>query len=291
MALVRHQRSTARSPSDAAWSLAKLSSMITIIGALLGGFWVLFLFIYSKYVEPQLTPAIVQASTEAVHVGSTNCCYLFEIATRIENKGHRNTVIHASHQVVGARRLSVPDELSPTSVKRLTQSFLESRSLMNDPSYIAEPIVEYVGIKADFPFLIISAGNLTKPEGQLAPGEHYISRTVAAVPKDHLIMSIRGTLFVSHFERADLDWRWTLKETTLEPLPMPWRRSDSKTLSRLTGCATQGETQAERRQCLLQIINGANKVFRESWLQDSHSYSQHYAVDLFAVPKPKPEKQ
>lgn len=264
-------------------TLAKLGALITVVGAVLGGLWVLFQFAYSKWIEPRLSAAVVQASTAVEFISETECCRYFEITTRLENKGHRDITIHASHQAVGARRLVSPKDAAPDTIEQSNQAFLLSRVPGEEAAYIKSPEVEYVATRLEVPFLILSVGNLVIPGSQLAPGELHTSRSIAAVPKDHMALSVRGSLLVSHFTRSDLDWYWTLQPKTLQPLVLPWRRAHSATLSRLTNCVRQGETEAEKRQCVSLILNEANKTFREAWEADSNTYSQHYTADFVAA--------
>jgi hypothetical protein len=271
-------------------TLAKLSGVITVAGTLAGGIWVLFQFAYGKWIEPRLSAAVVQTTTETTYVGISKCCYLYEVTTRLENKGVRDVVIHASHQVVGARRLATYDDLSNPAVEKLNLDFATSRMPDKPADYMKQASVEYVFTRLELPFLLISVGNLTKPGVQLAPGEFHISRSIAAVPKDHLAVSVRGSVLLSHFPNSELDWRWTVKQSTLEPLPMPWKRNDSDSLARLTKCAVSTDTGEGRNRCVDEIMTRARELYRKAWESDSYSYSQDYAIDFIAKLPTAPAK-
>lgn len=270
--------------------LVRLSGYVSLMAGLLGGFWILFQFAYSNYVEPRLSPALVQVTVDSFLVGQLDCCNVHEIITRLENKGVRNTVLHASHQVVGASRIVLTPDLSASGVLAVSDKALRSRSLSGSDEYMNRSSAEYLAFPPAPPHLMISVGNLAHPGSHLAPGETHINRTIALVPKDYQLITIRGVVFVSHFERSDLAWRWTITVDTLQPLPLAWPRNEAAELSRLSSCVASEETAAKRQECRDRIDSHAKETFRKHWEQDSNSYSQHYASDVFATPQVPPKK-
>ncbi|MDP2268814.1 MAG: hypothetical protein Q8K46_06560, partial [Deltaproteobacteria bacterium] len=155
----------------------------------------------------------------------------------------------------------------------------------NDYSdYMKLGVVEYVAMGPELPFFIASVGNLMRPSTHLAPNEVYLNRSVAAFPKNYMVGSIRSMLFVSHFERGNIDWRWTINENNLEPLPMPWLRQNIAVLNRLTHCATTHALDVERNRCLVELQSESSAVYKDAWLADRHSYSQHLGLDFLIVP-------
>jgi hypothetical protein len=282
-------RATPREGGSSAW-FGKLSAFLTIAGSLAAALWVIFQFAYGKWIEPRLSAAVIQTSTEATYISTSKCCYLYEITTKLENKGLRDVVIHASHQAVGARRLATHDDVSKSAVEALDHSFLVSRMPDRPPEYIEQGTVEYIFNRLELPFLFISVGNLVKPGVQLAPGEIHLNRSIAAVPLDHLVVSIRGSLLISHFKKDNLDWRWTVNKTTLEPLAMPWRRNDEESLTRLTQCALNANTAESKQKCIANMKSRVQTLYRQAWESDPYSYSQYYAADLIVKPSIKSEK-
>jgi len=126
-----YRRSEKSSETSAAPSLSKVGAVVTIVSTLAAGFWITFQFTYSKWVEPRLSPAVIQISTDATYVATTKCCYLYEVNTKLENKGRREAIIHASHQVVGARRLATYDDTSKPAVEAMNAAFWPSALLTN----------------------------------------------------------------------------------------------------------------------------------------------------------------
>lgn len=294
MKVFRDMKSAAAAAGPQVSLAAKLTVWITIASTLLGGAWILFQSIYTKQVEPRLTPAVVQIAASAEYVGDTDCCRLYQVTTTLQNKGHRAVFVHGSHQVVSARRLATHDDTTDAGAEKLIRALQKDRSIEQaEAPHMRKGTVDYVFPVLQPPLMVVSIGNLLRPGSALSPGEAHTNSSIAAIPKSHISMSIRGVAFVSHFKSDSLEWRWRLDEDTGEPLALPWPRGAGAELAARAQCANNKEEDlVARRQCARIIQTTGQAALQEYWESDSHSYSQHYAADLIArPPEVKPTKQ
>lgn len=269
------------SPRSASEVVSYIGIGLTALSLLGGGLWVAFQFFYIKVIEPRLSSAVIQIFSEPILVRKMQCCYLYEITTKMENKGRRDLVIQASHQLVGSKSLEVLEAISPDDIKNANLNLLRRRLEDIDARYARASTVDYPNVDDRVPYLIASAGNIISPNSRLTPGEIYVNKSIAVVPKNHAITSIRGLLMISHFENKDIEWRWNIKDSGLRLAPLPWPKDGVDKLAKLMQCATQSIDMAERESCVKTIVETSNAVFENYVKGDVFSYMQSYEQDFF----------
>jgi hypothetical protein len=282
---VRRNRGGAQPPPQSPSPWASVASATTLVSVIAGGFWVAFQFTYSKFIEPTLKPAIIQVSVSSHYVSSSECCNFFELETRLENKGSREVIVHGSHQVVGAKRLQIHQELDPESIKQLNLRFNESRAPGSPETYMMSDVTDYVSTPSqEDHHLIVSAGNITSPKTSLSAGEIYASKTIAIVPKGHVLLSVRGSLYASHNTAKDIDWRWAVDDRTLKASPIAWDVSRNAELDSLRACVKSAKSRDEFEGCKAQMQKTSLDSIVAWKKSDRHSYAQDYTAHFVALP-------
>lgn len=273
--LRRPSSAAGRPDDDNERSFNRIAARIAVLGAVAGGLWTGFQFGYKEWLEPRLKPALVQSSVSSKLVGETSCCLAYEIETRMENKGKREVIIHASHQTIGARRLMPLMSLEDT--KTVTQKFVKSRMPQGGNwSYLEDHNSQYVAVAPVSPPVLLAAGNPVKPGAYLSEGEVHIHRAVAFVPKDYPLLFVRGVMHVSHVRGKALHWHWIIEPDGLMPQALPWLAEKDDDFAEKTKCLSTSA-------CANSVRHEVRRLQDEYTKNDGLNYSMVWAGDFAAV--------
>jgi hypothetical protein len=212
-------------------------------------------------------------------LGVTDCCRVYEVATRFENKGKRQVIIQASHQTIGAKKLAEGAQLPSTSenITAATQIYVASR-MPKGPNfgYLRDHNAQYVGVTLESAPLLLAAGNPIAPDGYLSEGEVHVHRGVAFVPKSYPFFFVRGKMHVSHVPGRPLHWHWVIEPQGLLPKALPWLPDRDYEFVEKAKCLSSRTCESSLRDEVVRLQN-------EYVSNDGLNYTMNWAGDFAAV--------
>ena len=264
--------------------VVQVRDWLAILAIVAGGMWAATEFFWDKVIAPRLESALVQISSSSNVVGRTDCCVLLEIETKLHNSGRRDAYIHASHFVVGAKKLDAVAKPDSKKISDFNEEFLE-RHLNLPVATGSVPLDALYGAAgpAGHEFLLLTAGNLVNPGSKITPGESIVRRMALIVPSELPFVSLRAVALVVHTAQASqgITWNWALTPKTLDLQVVPWRTLDLQKFRELRECGMDANDM-RARSCREEAMSTGKELWAEFFKSDRYSYIQPHSVDVLA---------
>jgi hypothetical protein len=257
---------------------------LAIWAIIIGGIWAGIEFFWDKLVAPQFEPALVQISSSSSVVGRTDCCVLVEVETKLHNSGRRNAFVHASHIVIGAKKVAAVATSNAQTIGDLNEKLVERHlDLSEATSTVALDMLYGAAGPTGEEFLLLSVGHLVRSGSTIVPGESIFRRMALIVPSEFPLVSLRAVVFVTHAAKTSqsITWNWALKPKTLDLLVMPWRTDDMPRFRELRKRGIASDDM-HARACREEAMSVAKQLRAEFFKSDRYSYIQPHSADFLA---------
>ena len=189
-----------------------IAKVFTIVGAVAGGAWVFFQFVYIQYLDPILSPENLQIESSLKRIGEVNGYAAYELRFVITNTGKARVQISGSHFGATAYRIgyAVPDGAKwPAVQPRQNDRFIwKSEQLSRQASQLrGEPVFGNTK-PIEESRLYLEAADIVHDGILLDPGEKAPVSFVLFVPVAYDYIDIQESIFATKREESDYKFEW-----------------------------------------------------------------------------------